>query len=208
MKRTYYRGELYYADLGIGVGSEQNGYRPVVVIQNDVGNKHSPTTIVAAVSTQIKSKAKLPTHFYVSHECGLVQPSIIMLEQIRTIDKTRMDKYIGKLYSLEKDDQIFPLSKSELHRVMTIGSEKAGVKRITIHGLRHSHISLLMNYVSCASVMDIAKRAGHKSPDITMIYSHRYSNKDEIIADQLSDMMKGGRGHVGEEQGPERPLAM
>ena len=91
---------------------------------------------------------------------------------------TRMDKYIGKL------------SESE------------------ILGLRHSHISLLMNYVSCASVMDIAKRAGHKSPDITMIYSHRYSNKDEIIADQLSDMMKGGRGHVGEEQGPERPLAM
>lgn len=116
--------------------------------------------------------------------------------------------YLDSLYSLEKDDQIFPLSKSELHRVMTIGSEKAGVKRITIHGLRHSHISLLMNYVSCASVMDIAKRAGHKSPDITMIYSHRYSNKDEIIADQLSDMMKGGRGHVGEEQGPERPLAM
>lgn len=101
MKRTYYRGELYYADLGIGVGSEQNGYRPVVVIQNDVGNKHSPTTIVAAVSTQIKSKAKLPTHFYVSHDCGLVQPSIIMLEQIRTIDKTRMDKYIGKLSESE-----------------------------------------------------------------------------------------------------------
>lgn len=59
MKRTYSRGELYYADLGMGVGSEQNGYRPVVIIQNDIGNRHSPTTIVAAVSTQIKSKAKL-----------------------------------------------------------------------------------------------------------------------------------------------------
>jgi len=101
MKKTYYRGELYYADLGTGVGSEQNGYRPVVVIQNDVGNRHSPTTIVAAISTQIKSKAKLPTHFYVSHDCGLVQPSIIMLEQIRTIDKARLDKYIGKLSSSE-----------------------------------------------------------------------------------------------------------
>ena len=54
MKKTYHRGELYYADLGTGIGSEQNGYRPVVVIQNDVGNKHSPTTIVAAISTQIK----------------------------------------------------------------------------------------------------------------------------------------------------------
>lgn len=97
MKKTYYRGELYYADLGIGVGSEQNGYRPVVVIQNDVGNKHSPTTIVAAISTQIKTKAKLPTHFHVSPACGLAQPSIIMLEQIRTIDKARLEKYIGKL---------------------------------------------------------------------------------------------------------------
>ena len=97
MKRTYYRGELYYADLGTGVGSEQNGKRPVVIIQNEVGNKFSPTTIVAAISTQIKFKAKLPTHFYVSPTCGLAQPSIIMLEQIRTIDKARLDKYIGKL---------------------------------------------------------------------------------------------------------------
>ena len=101
MKKTYHRGELYYADLGTGIGSEQNGYRPVVVIQNDVGNKHSPTTIVAAISTQIKTKAKLPTHFYVSPACGLAQPSIIMLEQIRTIDKTRLDKYIGKLSPTE-----------------------------------------------------------------------------------------------------------
>ncbi|MBQ2450758.1 MAG: type II toxin-antitoxin system PemK/MazF family toxin [Lachnospiraceae bacterium] len=101
MKKTYYRGELYYADLGTGVGSEQNGYRPVVVIQNDVGNKYSTTTIVAAISTKMKSKANLPTHFYVSHECGLVQPSIIMLEQIRTIDKARLDKYIGRLSPTE-----------------------------------------------------------------------------------------------------------
>lgn len=107
-------------------------------------------------------------------------------------------EYMDTLYEPDDDDRIFPLSKSELHRAMTYGSSKAGVKRITIHGLRHSHISLLMNYISCASVMDIAKRAGHKSPDITMIYSHRYANKDEIIARQLDDMMRGGRGFVGE----------
>ena len=101
MKKTYFRGEMYYADLGTGVGSEQNGYRPVVVIQNDVGNKYSPTTIVAAISAQIKTKAKLPTHFHVSPTCGLAQPSVIMLEQIRTIDKTRLDKYIGKLSQSE-----------------------------------------------------------------------------------------------------------
>ena len=102
-----------------------------------------------------------------------------------------MEDYLGCIYGLEDQDLIFPLSKSDLHRAMTDGSKKAGVKRITIHGLRHSHISLLMNYVSCASVVDIAKRAGHKSPDITMIYAHRYSNKDEIIAEELDDMMRG-----------------
>jgi len=108
--------------------------------------------------------------------------------------------YMDSLYELGDNDQVFPLSKSELHHVMTTGSQKAGVKRITIHGLRHSHISLLMNYVECASVMDIAKRAGHKSPDITMIYAHRYSNKDEIIAEELNDMMKGETHDVHKEQ--------
>ena len=97
MKNTYLRGELYYADLGTGVGSEQNGYRPVVIIQNDVGNRHSPTTIVAAISTQIKTKANLPTHYYLKPGSGLVQPSMVMLEQIRTVDKTRLVQYIGKL---------------------------------------------------------------------------------------------------------------
>lgn len=97
MKNTYLRGEMYYADLGTGIGSEQNGYRPVVIIQNDVENKHSPTTIVAAISTQIKTKAALPTHYYLKPGSGLVQPSIVMLEQIRTIDKARINQYIGKL---------------------------------------------------------------------------------------------------------------
>ena len=97
MKNTYLRGELYYADLGTGIGSEQNGYRPVVIIQNDVGNKHSPTTIVAAISTQIKTKANLPTHYHLKPGNGLVQPSMVMLEQIRTVDKTRLVQYIGKL---------------------------------------------------------------------------------------------------------------
>ncbi len=97
MKNTYYRGELYYADLGTGIGSEQNGYRPVVIIQNDVGNRHSPTTIVAAISTQIRTKANLPTHYHLKQGSGLVQPSMVMMEQIRTIDKTRLVQYIGKL---------------------------------------------------------------------------------------------------------------
>ena len=97
MKEACYRGDLYYADLGTGVGSEQNGYRPVVIIQNDVGNRYSPTTIVAAISTQIITKANLPTHYYLEQGNGLPQPSMVMLEQLRTVDKSRLVKYIGRL---------------------------------------------------------------------------------------------------------------
>ena len=97
MKRTYQRGEMYYADLGHGVGSEQEGRRPVVIIQNNVGNKHSPTVIVAAITTKTAGKRKLPTHYEIGAEHGLKAPSLVLLEQIRTIDKHRLEKKIGKL---------------------------------------------------------------------------------------------------------------
>ena len=99
---------------------------------------------------------------------------------------------------------VFPVSKSGLHRVMTEGSENAGVKRITIHGLRHSHISLLLNCVagvSGISVSAISDRAGHSTTDVTMIYSHAYDNSDELIAKQLNNMMKGGAVDVSKEHG-------
>ncbi len=88
------RGEMYYANLYPVKGSEQGGVRPVVIIQNDIDNKTSPTTIVAAIIT--KAKNRLPTHVDVSG-CGLSSPSVVLLEQIRTIDKSRLTKYIGKL---------------------------------------------------------------------------------------------------------------
>ncbi len=97
MSRTYQRGDMYYADLGRGIGSEQEGYRPVVIIQNNTGNKHSPTVIIAAISSRVGVKPKLPTHYYINAEDGLELPSIILLEQIRTIDKRRLAKYIGRL---------------------------------------------------------------------------------------------------------------
>lgn len=97
MNRTYLRGELYYADLNQCVGSEQEGNRPVVIIQNDIGNKHSPTVIVAAITSQNPSKGVLPTHCYLGAESGLERPSIILLEQLRTIDKRRLGHYIGRL---------------------------------------------------------------------------------------------------------------
>ena len=88
------RGDLYYADLSPVVGSEQGGVRPVLIIQNDIGNKYSPTVIIAAITSQI-NKAKLPTHIEISaNEYGLNKDSVILLEQIRTIDKKRIREKI------------------------------------------------------------------------------------------------------------------
>ena len=94
MSRTYLRGDMYYADLGRGVGSEQEGYRPVVIIQNNTGNRHSPTVIVAAISSKVGVKPKLPTHYFINAENGLDLPSIVLMEQLRTLDKRRLAKYI------------------------------------------------------------------------------------------------------------------
>ena len=97
---TIKRGELYYADLSPVVGSEQGGVRPVLVVQNDVGNKYSPTVIAAAVTSKI-NKAKLPTHIELpSNSYGLAKDSVILLEQIRTLDKRRMKERIGELSEL------------------------------------------------------------------------------------------------------------
>lgn len=92
---TVRRGELYYADLSPVVGSEQDGFRPVLILQNDIGNRHSPTTIVAAVTSK-KTYRPLPTHVRIQGT-GLPLESFILLEQIRTIDKSRLGEYIGRL---------------------------------------------------------------------------------------------------------------
>ncbi len=93
------RGEIYYADLSPVVGSEQGGIRPVLIVQNDIGNKHSPTVIAAAITSQ-KEKAKLPTHISLNaSSCGLAKDSIVLLEQIRTIDKKRLKERMGELDS-------------------------------------------------------------------------------------------------------------
>ena len=94
---TVKRGDIYYADLSPVVGSEQGGVRPVLIIQNDVGNKYSPTVIAAAITSRI-NKAKMPTHIELSaNEYGLNKDSVILLEQIRTIDKRRLREKIGRL---------------------------------------------------------------------------------------------------------------
>lgn len=98
------RGDIYYADLSPVVGSEQGGVRPVLIVQNDMGNKYSPTVIAAAITSRT-GKTKLPTHIEVSADapissdsnCGLAKNSVILLEQIRTIDKRRLKERMGKL---------------------------------------------------------------------------------------------------------------
>jgi len=91
------RGDMFYADLSPVVGSEQGGVRPVLVIQNDIGNKFSPTVIIAAITSQI-NKAKLPTHVEINaQEYGIQKDSVILLEQVRTIDKKRLREKIGHL---------------------------------------------------------------------------------------------------------------
>ena len=94
---TVKRGEIYYADLSPVVGSEQGGVRPVLIVQNDVGNRYSPTVIAAAITIQ-KEKSKLPTHIEINSQvCGLSRDSVVLLEQIRTLDKKRLKEKMGRL---------------------------------------------------------------------------------------------------------------
>ena len=97
MDTTVKRGDIFYADLSPVVGSEQGGVRPVLIVQNDVGNKFSPTVIAAAITSQ-RFKTNLPTHIKVNADgCGLAKDSIVLLEQVRTIDKRRLKEKMGTL---------------------------------------------------------------------------------------------------------------
>lgn len=119
------RGELYYADLSPVVGSEQGGVRPVLIVQNDVGNKYSPTIIAAAVTSRI-NKAKLPTHIELGAlEYGLNKDSVILLEQIRTLDKKRLKERIGELPD-------FMMSRVNDALLISLGfGEKQNARRLT-----------------------------------------------------------------------------
>jgi mRNA interferase MazF len=96
MNKSILRGDLYYADLNPVIGSEQGGIRPVLVIQNDVGNKHSPTVIIAAITSKAM-QTLLPTQHILPAQNGLDRESIVLLEQVRTIDKQRLKEFIGVL---------------------------------------------------------------------------------------------------------------
>ena len=105
------RGDVYYADLSPVVGSEQGGTRPVLIIQNNVGNKYSPTVIVVAITSKI-DKSKVPTHVSIGKDKGLTENSVALLEQIRTIDKQRLTDKITHLSDdlMEKVDEALKIS--------------------------------------------------------------------------------------------------
>lgn len=106
------RGDIYYADLSPVVGSEQGGTRPVLIVQNDVGNRFSPTVIAAAITSQ-RAKANLPTHITLNAEnSGLARDSIVLLEQIRTLDKHRLKERMGRLDHSSMDQVNHALSIS------------------------------------------------------------------------------------------------
>ena len=120
---TIKKGDLYFADLSPVVGSEQGGIRPVLVVQNDVGNKYSPTIIVAAVTSQM-NKAKLPTHVEIdSMRYDIVKDSVILLEQLRTIDKKRLKDKVCHL-----DNEIISQVNKALYISLEMGNSLAGRK--------------------------------------------------------------------------------
>ena len=109
---TVKRGDIFYADLSPVIGSEQGGIRPVLIIQNDIGNRYSPTVIAAAITSQ-QDKAKLPTHIKVNaDDCGLARDSVVLLEQVRTIDKQRLKERMGSLDngSMDRVDRALSVS--------------------------------------------------------------------------------------------------
>ena len=123
MEQIYRRGDVYFADLGSGIGSEQQGERPVIIIQNDEGNQHSPTVVIAPMTTQGLEKHPLPTHCYFQKVDGLAMPSMAIAEQIRTIDKVRMLKKLGHL----TDDQMEEINQAIL---VCLGYTKAKPKAL------------------------------------------------------------------------------
>ena len=155
--------------------------------KEDVSLEEGILSVKASYKTQTRKMGKTKTK---NSKRTIYIPQFLVEE---------LAEYMETLYGLSEKDRIFPTSKTTLHKKLKEAAEKAGLKKITIHGFRHSHISMLMDGVSCASVMDISKRAGHKKPSTTMIYTHRYKGKDQMIADELNRLLKGVRENVSEE---------
>lgn len=117
MRRKINKGDIYYAKLDGGIGSEESGARPVIVVQNDIGNKYSPTVIIIPLTGKVEMEIKQPTHYYLK-PCGRMKyQSIVLTEQIRVIDKRRLRKYWGRLNSKQ-------ISELDSHILIALGISK------------------------------------------------------------------------------------
>ena len=120
---NYHRGDIYLVDLGTNIGSEQGGCRPVVLVQNDIGNHFGPTLIVAPVSSRYWKKSKQPTHTLIEGIQNLSSPSVVLTEQLLTIDKVRVMKYLGKV----PEDQMQNVNKAVM---VSLGLKQPDITRI------------------------------------------------------------------------------
>lgn len=120
---NYHRGDIYLVDLGTNIGSEQGGCRPVLLVQNDIGNHFGPTLIVAPVSPRYWKKSKQPTHTLIEGIQNLSSPSVVLAEQLLTIDKVRVMKYLGKV----PEDQMQNVNKAVM---VSLGLEQPDITRI------------------------------------------------------------------------------
>ena len=124
MDRIIKRGDIYYAELNPVIGSEQGGTRPVLIISNNIGNRYSPTVIIAAITSR---QSKLPTHYDLNGVSGLPADSIVLLEQIRTIDKKRLKERLARLDSLNMEAIAMPLLISLGFQMGSTPPERSGV---------------------------------------------------------------------------------
>lgn len=120
---NYHRGDIYLVDLGTNIGSEQGGCRPVLLVQNDIGNHFGPTLIVAPVSSRYWKKSKQPTHTLIEGIQNLSSPSVVLAEQLLTIDKVRVMKYLGKV----PEDQMQNVNKAVM---VSLGLKQPDITRI------------------------------------------------------------------------------
>jgi len=120
---NYHRGDIYLVDLGTNIGSEQGGCRPVLLVQNDIGNHFGPTLIVAPVSSRYWKKSKQPTHTLIEGIQNLSSPSVVLTEQLLTIDKVRVMKYLGEV----PEDQMQNVNKAVM---VSLGLKQPDITRI------------------------------------------------------------------------------